>query len=236
MFDLGIQGKIAIITGGSDGLGRATAVRLAAEGCKVAICARREEHLNMAAEAIMEETGGEVLAIPADVSKAADIDKLIEGTLRRFNGVDILINNAGKSAAASLEDVDDAAWQEDIDLKIMAAVRLCRRAIPIMRERGGGAIVNATIVAGQSPAGARLADQRQPRSRHQPHQIPGERICRGRYSGKHGVHRPDQKRPMGSARRQPRSGRALWRTVGERAARAYRRGGRICGLGGVPGL
>ncbi len=155
MFDLGIQGKIAIITGGSDGLGRATAVRLAAEGCKVVICARRAEHLNMAAEAIMEETGGEVLAIPADVAKAEDIDTLVEGTLRRFNGVDIVINNAGKSAAASLEDVDDAAWQEDIDLKIMAAVRLCRRTIPIMRERGGGAIVNAAIVAGKAPpAGA----------------------------------------------------------------------------------
>lgn len=151
MLDLGIEGRIAIVTGGSDGLGRATAARLAAEGCKVVICARREEHLKMAAEAIMEETGGEVLAVPADVSKAGDIDALVEGTLRRFNGVDILVNNAGKSAAASLEDVDDAAWQEDIDLKIMAAVRLCRRTIPIMRERGGGAIVNATIIAGKAP-------------------------------------------------------------------------------------
>ncbi len=156
MLDLGIEGRIAIITGGSDGLGRATAARLAAEGCKVVICARRAEHLNMAAEAIAEETGGEVLAIPADVSRAADIDALVEGTLRRFNGVDIVINNAGKSAAASLEETDDATWQEDIDLKIMATVRLCRRTIPIMRERGGGAIVNATIIGGKAPAARSL--------------------------------------------------------------------------------
>ena len=155
MFDLGIEGRVAIITGGSDGLGRATAARLASEGCKVAICARREDHLKQAASEIMEDTGGEVLAIPADVARAADIDALFEGTMARFGGVDIVVNNAGKSAAASLEAVDDAAWQEDIDLKIMAAVRLCRRAIPIMRERGGGAIVNATIVAGKAPpAGA----------------------------------------------------------------------------------
>jgi len=151
MLELGLEGRIAIITGGSDGLGRATAARLAAEGCKVAICARREEHLTMAAEAIAEETGGEVLAVPADVSRAEDIEALVDGTLKRFGGVDIVINNAGKSAAASLEEVDDATWQEDIDLKIMAAVRLCRRTIPIMRERGGGAIVNATIVAGKAP-------------------------------------------------------------------------------------
>ena len=151
MLDLGIQGRIAIVTGSSDGLGRATAARLAAEGCKVAICARREEHLNEVAEAIADETGGEVLAIPADVSRARDIEALVDGTLKRFGGVDIVVNNAGKSAAASLEEVDDAAWQEDIDLKIMAAVRLCRRTIPIMRERGGGAIVNATIVGGKAP-------------------------------------------------------------------------------------
>jgi NAD(P)-dependent dehydrogenase (short-subunit alcohol dehydrogenase family) len=156
MLELGLNGKVAIVTGGSDGLGRATAQRLAAEGCKVAICARRADHLNAAAAAIKEATSAEVLACPADVGRAADIDALVAATVNRFGGVDILVNNAGASAAASLESVDDEAWQRDIDLKLMAAVRLCRLVVPIMRERGGGSIVNATIVGGKAPAARSL--------------------------------------------------------------------------------
>ncbi len=151
MFDLGLKGRIAIVTGGSDGLGRATAARLAGEGCKVSICARRADHLEAAAKAIIEETGGEVLACPADVTRPADLDALVDATVARFGGVDICVNNAGASAAAPFETVDDTAWAADIELKIMAVVRLCRRVIPIMRERGGGSIVNATIVGGKAP-------------------------------------------------------------------------------------
>ncbi len=151
MFDLGLTGKIAIVTGGSDGLGRATAERLAAEGAKVVICARREEHLNRAATDIATQTGGEVVGVRADMSKLADINNLVDFTINQFGGVDILVNNAGKSSAAGLEEVDDIEWQEDLNLKVMAAVRSCRRVIPIMRERGGGAIVNATIIGGKAP-------------------------------------------------------------------------------------
>ena len=151
MLELGLKNKVAVITGGSDGLGRATAERLAAEGCKVAICARRKEHLEAAAEAIRQKTGGEVLAVPADVTKADDINNFIDATVAQFGGIDILINNAGASAAASFEAVDDEAWQADIELKLMSTIRCCRRAIPIMRERGGGTILNATIVAGKAP-------------------------------------------------------------------------------------
>jgi 3-oxoacyl-[acyl-carrier protein] reductase len=156
MLDLGLTRKVAIVTGGSDGLGRATALRLAAEGCKVAICARREDHLEAAAEAIAAQTSAEVLGCRADVTSAADIDALVDTTVTRFGGIDILVNNAGTSAAASLEALDDAAWQQDIDLKLMAAVRLCRRVVPIMRERGGGSIVNATIVGAKAPAARAL--------------------------------------------------------------------------------
>jgi NAD(P)-dependent dehydrogenase (short-subunit alcohol dehydrogenase family) len=148
MLDLGLTGKVALITGGSDGLGYATAARLAAEGARVAICARREGHLEAAAAELRNTTGGEVLAVVADVARAADCERFIDEAVAAFGGVDILINNAGTSAARSLEEVDDDAWQADIDLKLMAAVRLCRRAIPLMRARGGGAIVNATIVGG----------------------------------------------------------------------------------------
>ncbi len=155
MFDLGLAGKTALVTGGSDGLGRATAHRLAAEGASVAICARRADYLEEVAAEIAAETGATVLAIAADVSKADDCAALVERTMAEFGGLDILVNNAGASAAASIMDVDDAAWQADFDLKVMAAVRLCRAVIPRMQARGGGVIINAAISAGKAP-GAKM--------------------------------------------------------------------------------
>jgi NAD(P)-dependent dehydrogenase (short-subunit alcohol dehydrogenase family) len=152
MLELGLAGKIAIVTGGSEGLGRACAERLAAEGARVAICARRADVLERAAKEIAAATGGEVLARPADVTRAADVAAVVEAVTDRFGGVDILVNNAGTSAAAGFERVDDEAWQTDIDLKLMAAVRFCRLVIPIMKTRGGGAIVNVTTVGGKAPA------------------------------------------------------------------------------------
>ena len=156
MFELGLKGKIAVITGGSDGLGRATAERLADEGAKVVICARREDHLQHVAKDISARSGAEVIGIRADMSNASDIDELFNATLEHFGGVDILVNNAGKSSAAGLEEVEDEEWQADLNLKVMAAVRACRRVVPIMRERGGGSIINATIIGGKAPAAKAL--------------------------------------------------------------------------------
>jgi 3-oxoacyl-[acyl-carrier protein] reductase len=156
MLDLGLDGKVALITGGSDGLGYATAARLAAEGARVAICARRRERLEEAAAALRQGSGGEVVAVVADVASAEGCRRFVDEAVAAFGGVDILINNAGTSAAKGLEEIDDAAWQADVDLKLMAAVRLCRHVIPSMRERGGGAIVNATIVGGKAPAARAL--------------------------------------------------------------------------------
>ncbi len=133
MFELGLEEKIAVITGGSDGLGRATALRLASEGCHVVICARRKDHLQSVADEIINETGARVVPIQADVSKAPDIEKLVSETRKIFGGIDILINNAGQSAAAGLEDVSDQTWQADICLKVMAACRARRLVVPIMR-------------------------------------------------------------------------------------------------------
>jgi NAD(P)-dependent dehydrogenase (short-subunit alcohol dehydrogenase family) len=151
MLDLGLDGRIAIITGGSDGLGRAAAERLAAEGARVAICARRGEHLEQAAEAVRKATGGQVLARVADVSRALDCERFVAAVAAEWGGVDILLNNAGTSAAASFEAVDDAAWRADLDLKLMGAVRMCRLAIPHLKRRGGGSIVNVTTVGGKAP-------------------------------------------------------------------------------------
>lgn len=152
MLQLGLEDKVAIVTGGSEGLGRATARRLAAEGARVAICARRKEVLERAATEIRAATGADVLAQAADVTRADDIRAFVDAVVVRWGGVDILLNNAGTSAAAAFEKVDDQTWQTDIDLKLMAAVRFCRLVIPLMKSRGGGAIVNVTTVGGKAPA------------------------------------------------------------------------------------
>ena len=154
---LGLAGKVAIVTGASDGLGRACAARFAACGARVAICARRPDVLAAAARAIGEAVGGaEILARPADVTRPAEVEAFVEAVVARFGGVDILVNNAGTSAAAPFEKVDDAAWHYDIELKIMAAIRLCRLVIPLMQARGGGAIVNVTTIGGKAPAARAL--------------------------------------------------------------------------------
>jgi NAD(P)-dependent dehydrogenase (short-subunit alcohol dehydrogenase family) len=153
--DLGLTGKIALVTGGSDGLGRATAERLAAEGAAVAVCARGAERLAAVADTIVE-AGGQALAVPADVSRAADCERLVAAVLARFGRLDILVNNAGTSAAHAFDAVDDAAWQADLDLKLFAAIRLIRLAVPAMRRAGGGAIVNVLNTGAREPAARSL--------------------------------------------------------------------------------
>jgi len=156
MLELGLGGKVVIVTGGSEGLGRATAERFAREGARVAICARRKDVLERAADGIRKATGGEVLAQPADVTQAADIESFVNAVVARFNGVDILVNNAGTSSAAAFAAVDDASWQRDFDLKVMGAIRFCRLVIPLMKQRGGGRIINVTTVGGKAPAARAL--------------------------------------------------------------------------------
>ena len=151
MLELNLRNKVAIITGGSEGLGRAAAQKLADEGAKVAICARRKDVLENAAAAIKAATGNEVLAVPTDVSRADECKKLVDTVVSRFGGVDILVNNAGQSMAKSFLDLDDGEWQADHDLKVMAAIRLCRLAIPIMKQRGGGRIINVTNLGAKAP-------------------------------------------------------------------------------------
>jgi 3-oxoacyl-[acyl-carrier protein] reductase len=152
MLELGLEGKVAIVTGGSEGLGRAAAEKLAREGARVAICARRKDVLENAAAAIRSTTGNDVMAMPADVSRAEDIQQFVDAVVARLGGVDILVNNAGTSAANPFLDIDDRAWQFDIDLKLMAAVRFCRLVVPLMKKRGGGRIINVTNLGGKAPA------------------------------------------------------------------------------------
>lgn len=156
MFRLGLEDKVAIITGGSDGLGRASAALLAAEGAKVVICGRRRQHVEDAASELSASSGGTVLGVQADVTRLADCEALVARTVEAFGGIDILVNNAGASAASRLQDLDDAAWQADFELKIMGAVRMCRLAIPHIRKRGAGSIINASIGGGKAPRAGQL--------------------------------------------------------------------------------
>jgi NAD(P)-dependent dehydrogenase (short-subunit alcohol dehydrogenase family) len=154
--DLDLTGRVAIVTGGSDGLGKSTAKRLALEGAKVVICARREENLMNSARDLCEETDGNVIGIKADVSSRDDCSNLIEETIKRLGRIDILVNNAGSSLSKGLEELNDELWYQDLDLILMAAVRMSRGVIPYMRKQGGGSIVNATTGAGKVPESSRL--------------------------------------------------------------------------------
>ncbi len=149
--DLGLKGKVAAITGGSEGIGKATAWRLAAEGASVAICARRRDVLEATADEIRKATGGDVLAVAADVARPEDVEAFISAVVERVGRLDILVNNAGRAAARDFMDVDDAYWRSDLDLKFFAAIRACRLAIPHMRKVGGGRIINLTHVGGKQP-------------------------------------------------------------------------------------
>ena len=153
MIDYELKGKTAIVTGGSDGLGRAAAKKLAQEGANVIICARREKHLMDAVKSISEETSGSVIGIQADVTSKDDCSRLINETVRHLGCIDILVNNAGSSLSKGIEDLDDEQWYSDIELKVMAAFR---RVIPYMKTQGSGCIVNATTGAGKVLESSRL--------------------------------------------------------------------------------
>ena len=149
--DLGLNGKVAAITGGSEGIGKAAALAMAAEGAKVAICARRPDVLDAAAEEISLETKGDVLAVPTDVMVPGNVEAFVQAAIDRWGGIDILVNNVGTSAAGSFESVSDEGWQADFELKVFSAIRACRTAIPSMRSRGGGRIINVLNVGAKAP-------------------------------------------------------------------------------------
>jgi 3-oxoacyl-[acyl-carrier protein] reductase len=149
--DLGLTGKVAVVTGGSDGIGRATAEALVREGARVLICGRRPDALDGAVQAIRDAAGGEIIGVPADVSRAEDCERIVQEATARLGPPTLLVNNAGTSAARSFELVDDAAWQADLDLKLFAAIRLARLCVPGMRAAGGGRIVNITNIGAKQP-------------------------------------------------------------------------------------
>ena len=149
--DLKLTGKVAVITGGSEGTGKAIAMRLSECGARVSICARREDVLERAAQEIRDKTGNDVHAVSADVTIPKALEDYIRSTVERFGRIDILINNAGRATGAPFEEVTDEDWYEDLNLKLMAAVRCSRLVIPHMRSADGGRIINITHPGGKQP-------------------------------------------------------------------------------------
>ena len=140
--DLQLQGKTALVLASSKGLGKACAVALAREGAHVVITARGKEVLEATAGEIRALGKGKVLAIPADVSQAQTAESLMTATVDTFGGLDILVNNAGGPLFGAFESFNEAAWQSAFELNLLSAVRFSRLAIPHMRKRGSGRIIN----------------------------------------------------------------------------------------------
>lgn len=149
--ELGLKGKVAVITGASKGIGLRTATLLAMEGADVAICARTEAALEEAKRAIEQASGRRVFAMPVDVRQAQACESFIDAVAETFGRLDILVNNAGTRNARDFLAVSDEDWQGDLDLKLFAAIRCSRRAVPHMQRQGGGAIVNVTAIGGKTP-------------------------------------------------------------------------------------
>ena len=150
--DVRLDGRSAIITGASMGLGLAMAKEFAASGADVAILARRPEVLEQARATVSATAkGGRVATFVCDVSKADDIQKTYDGVVKAFGKVDILINNAGQSMAMPSEQITDEIWRDDLELKLFAAIRLARLVWPGMKQRKWGRIINVLNTGAKAP-------------------------------------------------------------------------------------
>jgi NAD(P)-dependent dehydrogenase (short-subunit alcohol dehydrogenase family) len=151
--DLELKGKVAVITGGSVGIGLAVAEALAAEGVHVALIARGEERVTAAAAEVQAKYGVKAIGIAADVACADDVAGALAAIEAAFGGADILINNAGTGTNETVMNAPDEKWQYFWELHVMAAVRLSRGLIPAMRQRGGGVILMNSSICAKQPLG-----------------------------------------------------------------------------------
>lgn len=150
--DLGLNGKVAMITGASRGLGRAMAQALADEGMNLSICARGSDTLEQAA-AELRKGGVQLLAHPVDINDAAQVQGWADATFKQLGGVDVLINNAGGAQIGTLAELSEEAWRGAFELNFFSAIRLARLCAPEMERRGGGAIINISSIYGREAGG-----------------------------------------------------------------------------------
>jgi len=149
--DLSLKGKIAVVGGASQGIGYAIANLLAREGATVAMVARKEDQLNEACATIHKQTGAITFAIPADIRKADDCERIVSSALAQFDRIDLLINNDGAPPLGEIQTFDDTAWSRAVEQNLMSVVRLTRGALPSMQANGWGRIVNITALSAIQP-------------------------------------------------------------------------------------
>ena len=149
--ELGLQGKVALVAAASKGLGYASALGLAKEGAKVAICSRTESDIRAAAERIRQETGAEVLPLVADVTQAKDLTRIVDETVAKFGALHILVPNSGGPPAGTFEALDETKWQSALDSTLFSTSRLIRAALPHLKATGWGRIVVITSTSARQP-------------------------------------------------------------------------------------
>ncbi len=149
--DLGLTGRVAIVTGGSRGIGRAVAERLCREGANVALCARNPDSLAEAERALRAIDGGKVLTVPADLADPTASEHVVERTSAAWGRIDILVNNAGAARGLPFDQLTDEVWLENLQLKLFGYLRMARLVLPHLRRNGWGRIVNVAGLAGIQP-------------------------------------------------------------------------------------
>jgi len=147
----GIQGKVVLITGASKGIGKATALAMAEEGARLALCARDERELKIVTDEIQHHTKADIIAVKVNTTKLNDIRRFVSATVKKFNRLDILINNAGGAHIGGIFQTTDDDWEYHIQFKLMGYIRMSREVISHMKKNGGGKIINIVGTAGKEP-------------------------------------------------------------------------------------
>ncbi len=150
--DLGLKGKVAMVSGASRGIGRAIALGLAEEGCRLSLCARGQEDLDRTAGEV-QSRGTEVLALVADVTREGDAQHWVEETQRRFGRIDILVNNVGAGRPGGNLAVSEEEWRAGFELNFFSALRLCQKVVPLMQKQQEGCVINVASIYGREWGG-----------------------------------------------------------------------------------
>ena len=154
--DLELQGKVAVVTGGSKGIGRAIALGLAAEGARVVVVARDGGAIDKVVAEARDRGSRDPVGISADLSQLTEIERVVSTTRRECGRVDILVNNAGAIRGGAFLDIPDAQWINDWNLKLLGYIRMARAVFPLMQSQGGGRIVNVVGAAARNPTAVYL--------------------------------------------------------------------------------
>lgn len=149
--DLGLKGKVAMVTGASRGIGRAIAFAFAAEGAALALCSRKESEIKKTAKEISSRHRVKVHAESRDLTKADAVEEFVRSSVKALRRIDVLVNNVGAGVTKPFEELAEAEWQESFEKNLWAAVRCCRAVVPVMKAQGGGKIINIAALSGKLP-------------------------------------------------------------------------------------